>query len=342
MEVKIGFSMLGRMFMLPASVVDEYLKISSGDFIKVLLCIYCLGKENADTAELAAMAGVSEQTVKEAIIHFCKLGVISSSGLTGAKMSAAAKPEQSPAQVQTQHTDELKLIGGAEPIKGSKRDLAKMSRVRLSPKEIGAKIESDPELKALIENMQTLLAKGLTHSAAGDVIEMYEHMELSPASILMIAEYCKSRDKRSTAYILKVAQEWFDEGITDFDQIEKKIISLTEYGSFENKIKRVLDIQGNTTKKQREFFTHWQQLGFDEDMIRLAYEENMDRKNKYTLAYMNSILEGWAQKGISTPFEVSREQERFKQAQADRSNRGPDLTEFEDFADSIDFTKLTT
>ena len=339
MELKIGFSMLGRMFMLPASVVDEFLKISSGEHVKVLLCIYCLGKNTVDTGEVSRMAGVSEQAVKEAVIHFSKLGVISSE-----EIAAAAKPvSQTDSQSDIKNTEsaaDLKLIGGAEAIRGSKRDQSKASRVRFTPKELAAMIEQDEELKSLIGDMEKLIAKPLTHSNLGDVVEMYEHMELSPASILMIAEYCKGLGRTQTAYILRVAQDWFEEGISGFEQIERKIITMSEYHSFENRIKQVLGLIGSTTKKQREFFESWQLMGFDEAMIRLAYEENMDRKNSYSLSYMNKILTEWDKKGIRTPEQAAAEQQAHKEKAV--SGSGINTKEYEEFAASIDFDKLST
>ncbi len=323
--------MLGRMFMLPASVVDEYLKLSDGDHIKVLLCIYCLGKENVDTAQIAAMAGVTESKVQEAVIYFSKLGVLEAAGIAAAQ----------PAQVLTQQ--EYKSVGMPAADPGTKRDLKKSARVRYSPAELSKKIDSDKDLKDLVSSFEVLLAKPLTHSNLGDIIEMYEHLELSPAAILMIAEYCKGLGKTGTAYILRVAQDWFDEGITGFEQIERKIIDVTNFSTFENRLKKMIGINTNITKKQRGYFQSWQGLGFDENMIRLAYEINIDNTGKLSFPYMDKVLTSWAAKGIFSPKAVEQEQQAYKKKQENEKpfESGVDDDEFEQFASTLDLEKLT-
>ncbi|WP_028510775.1 DnaD domain protein [Ruminococcus sp. NK3A76] len=338
MEVKLGFSMLGRVFMMPASVVDEYIKISTGEQIKVLMCIYCLGSEKIRTEDIAGMAGVSEQTVREAVIHFSKLGVFTASGLTGAEAEPAQeiKPALQPAAgipVQTVRADEITPVT---------RDTSRNAKVRYTPREIAAKIEQDNALNGLMQSMEQLMGRQLTHSNVGDVLEMYEHLELDPASILMIAEYCKSLDKCRTAYILRVAQEWFDEGISEFDAVERKIINLGRYNSFEAKIKRLIGLDGAATKKQRTYIASWQDMGFDFDMVRLAYEQNIDNTGKLSFPYMDKILHGWQEKGIHTPAQAEQAGKKFREEKKPGQDGGITAGDVAEFERSIDFDKLTT
>ncbi|MBR1384165.1 MAG: DnaD domain protein [Ruminococcus sp.] len=332
MNINVKLSMLGRMFMLPASVVDEYLRLSDGDHIKVLLCVYCLGKDSVDTEKIAQMAGVDEVKVNEAIVFFSKLGVLSCDGITAAKTQPAADS-----------ADTLKTIGMTPAEMPSKRDVKKAARVRYSPAELSKKIDGDKELKELVSSFEVLLSKPLTHSNLGDVIEMYEHLELSPAAILMIGEYCKGLGKLSTAYILRVAQDWFDEGISGFDEIERKIINLSNYSTFENRVKKLIGIETNITKRQRRYFESWQALGFDTKMVGLAYEINIDNTGKLSLPYMNKVLTSWAAKGIFTPAAVDDEQQARKlEKQKDKPFKsGVDNDEFEQFASTLDLAKLT-
>ena len=340
MEIRVRFSMLGRVFMMPASVVDEYIKISTGEQIKVLLCIYCLGSEAVDTKRIADMSGVSEQGVREAVIHFSKLGVFAAEGITGAE-NTTTQPVSPTEKADEKPSQELKLIGQAEAIKGTSRDTSRDARVRYTPKEIAAKIDADKALSDLMQSMEALAGRQLTHSNIGDILEMYEHLELDPACILMIAEYCKSLGKCKSAYILSVARDWFDEGISEFDSIERKIISLTTYNSFEAKIKRLIGLTSSVTKKQKGYIQTWQDMGFGFDMVQLAYEENIDNTGKLSFAYINKILEEWHKKGIRTPAAAAAEKERFRsQKPVAPEKSGIAVNEVDDFARSIDFDKV--
>ena len=345
MEIKITLPMLGRMFMLPASVVDNYLKITDGDYLKALLCIYCQGQPVVDTAEISQLSGVPEERVREALIHFSKLGVLQAEGLTGAQNTQITPQAPTPAQpvsppAPQPKADDLKLIGGAEAIKGTNRRLEKLSRVRYSNTDIDEMISRDETLRDLKDRIEGITGRGLNHAAIGDIIEMYDHMQLPAAGIILLAEFCVGTyGKRSTAYMLTVAQDWFEEGITDYDQIERKIIDLTELSSYESRLKGIFEFQGSTTKKQREFFERWKTWGFDVETVRAAYEENMNLKNKFTLPYINKILEGWHMKGITNAEQAKAE---LQNKPKNDSKGGISTQEYDEFARNIDFDKLTT
>ena len=53
----------GSSFSVPSKVVDKYIKLSDGDFVKVLLCILCSTERECDSAKLAEKSGLSENTV---------------------------------------------------------------------------------------------------------------------------------------------------------------------------------------------------------------------------------------------------------------------------------------
>ena len=78
----------GSSFSVPSKVVDKYIKLSDGDFVKVLLCILCSTERECDSAKLAEKSGLSENTVIDAVTHWVSLGVITS------ERSDTAKPAQ--------------------------------------------------------------------------------------------------------------------------------------------------------------------------------------------------------------------------------------------------------
>ena len=60
----------GSSFSVPSKVVDKYIKLSDGDFVKVLLCILCSTERECDSAKLAEKSGLSENTVIDAVTHW--------------------------------------------------------------------------------------------------------------------------------------------------------------------------------------------------------------------------------------------------------------------------------
>ena len=60
----------GSSFSVPSKVVDKYIKLSDGDFVKVLLCILCSTERECDSAKLAEKSGLPENTVIDAVTHW--------------------------------------------------------------------------------------------------------------------------------------------------------------------------------------------------------------------------------------------------------------------------------
>ena len=96
----------GSSFSVPSKVVDKYIKLSDGDFVKVLLCILCSTERECDSAKLAEKSGLPENTVIDAVTHWVSLGVITS------ERSDTAKP----AQVKAVSTPVSEPETKAEPV----------------------------------------------------------------------------------------------------------------------------------------------------------------------------------------------------------------------------------
>lgn len=326
MEFQIELSMLGRMFMLPAAVVDSCLHDIDGDSLKVLLCVYCLGKPKVTAEEIGSLSGVSEEKVKEALELFAQNGIIKLSGYE--YKNTPTKSDVS----------DLKLIGQPKAIRGTKKKTKKMSTVKYSPKDLAEKLENDKDLKMLCDDMENLLAKPLKHSNLADIIEMYEHLELKPDAIMMIAAYCKKQDKTTTAYILTVAQDWFKEGITDFKSIDRKIITLDTYHSFENRMKRIIGINTNITQEYKEYFELWQKYNFSDAMLTIAYDRTMKHcDNQFGIEYMNQILVSWFENDIKTPEQAENEKQKHKN-ETDNYKKNEAKDEYQEYLESLDYS----
>jgi len=77
MTYKIDIKNWGRVFTVPCSVVDNYLKEADGDFLKVLLCVVSFGNCDIDSEKICKLCNVSELCVKNAINYWSECGVIS-------------------------------------------------------------------------------------------------------------------------------------------------------------------------------------------------------------------------------------------------------------------------
>lgn len=327
MVYRVDCSRWGRFFQVPCSVVDEHIKLSDGEFIKVLLCILCGNSNIIDTDKLSGQAGVSVRTVEDSLRYWAGLGVISLYDENGGDVKAVGQTSEPCAAVQPK----------AEEPKPK-------TVVRYSPKDLSDKINKNGELKLLTDDVQRILGRTINATETAGLLNLYEYYGFSAASILMITDYCHKLGKDRFAYIERVAKDWFERGITSYSDVENEIIAQSKTRSYEYKTAKAFGINSKLSKRQQEYIDSWRSMGFSIEMLEIAYEKCMDAKNTLSFSYIDGIVKNWAGKSISTPEQVSREEQRFadsnkkKKQMSDNGGKSTsyDLDEWEQYAMNFD------
>ena len=133
--------------------------------------------------------------------------------------------------------------------------------------------------------------------------------------ILMILGYCKTETEKgrkiSTNYILKIAQNWIEEGIETIGDAEEKLLAIEQSDKLWNEIAAYAGIRHrNPTVKQRETVLGWNR-DFSFEMICLAIDEMKDNTPAPSLPYVDKILKNWKKSGIKTPADAANEKAEF-------------------------------
>lgn len=346
MDYRIDIKRWGRFFSVPCSVVDDYIRLSDGDYVKALLCMLCSDSPVVSTEQLAERAGITAEKAEEAVIHWAGLGVISAETLDGkaveknAAVSVPTVSKTEPAQVSDAP------IQNVEAINPAKNSVDAKTRVKYSTREIAEKIEKSEELKALYDDIQSVFKRTINGTEMAAILNLYEYYNYSAASILMIAEYCTSIGKGRMAYIETVAKNWFEQGICSYSEVEAEIIRQCRLRSYESKVMHIFGMENKLAKKQRELIHKWRDMGFSLDMLEIAYEKCMNSTNKLSFGYINKILENWSGKQILTPQQVDEDDRKFLNRSpqsadnSDKQNKDTsyDLDEWERFAMNFDPT----
>lgn len=286
MVYNIDIKSWGRVFTVPCSVVDKYLKSSDGDFIKVLLCVLSIGDNGISTEKVSEICGVCENTVVKALGYWSSCGVLTASCKDD---FIGFVPDNSDRSVNKEN-----------PLISHKSEIDRHSNNYYTPAQISEIIRSSDDLKSFFDEIQSVLGRILTNADQRGFIFIYEEYGYSPASITLITEYCKNIGKTTIAYIKSVAKSWFEQDIIGFEEIEKHIIKLNEYHSYENEIKRALGITIKLSSKQSEYISSWKSMGISAELCEYAYDRCVDATSKLSFGYINKILENWNSAGIKT------------------------------------------
>ena len=74
------------------------------------------------------------------------------------------------------------------------------------------------------------------------------------------------------------------------------VIRVDEY-----EVLRLLDIPARPlVEREKTYIAAWDDMGFDDEAIRMAYEKTVLKKRSMDWGYMNGILRRWHEKGLHT------------------------------------------
>lgn len=314
MEYNINIKNWGRMFTVPCSVVDEYIKLASGNAVKVLLCLLCSNSNKFNSEEISKQTGISLSEVDDAIEFWCQLEIIEN------KLKKPNKKLPETIQ-QNEIIDKKSVIKSVNPAKNT---LSTKTSVKYSPKDIEKLVNNSSDLKFMMDNIQTVLKRPITYTEQCSLVNLHEYYGFSVGIILMLFDYCQHLGKTKIAYVEAIAKDWFEKDITTHEAVEKEIIRMIDYNSFENRVKHAFGIETKLTPKQKEFIQSWMELDLSIDLITFAYEKCVDQTNKLSFPYINKILLNWSENKFKTRNDVIEKDEKPKQKE-EKSNHSYDL-----------------
>ena len=94
---------------------------------------------------------------------------------------------------------------------------------------------------------------------------------------------------------------WARKGIDTLEKADAHMQRLASLHTRENEVLRLLDIpQRPLVDREKTYIAGWDDMGFDNEAIRMAYERTVLKKQSMDWGYMNGILRRWHEKGLHT------------------------------------------
>lgn len=305
---------------IPVSVyfVENCIKNVGGGFLKVYL--YALGLATkgveVDTDTIAKELNMLESDVLQAFAYWKSVGMIIEDGGVVEFLPKPQNEEIFPVADQTAYQ---------EPKKTSYDSV-----------EVAKKIAENNSLSEMVQVAQELLAKTLSPNELETLYWLNDELGFSAEAILLILDYCISKDKRNMRYIEKVAIAWHEKGIVSTDQIMENIQAEEEKNTTAYRLRKAMGIADRPiTAPEEAFLTKWcDDYKIPEDMIMLAYESCLLNTSKLSFPYMDKIIERWHTEGINTRADAEADNQKYKK----KANQGSIYT---DKFSHTDLEKLT-
>ena len=230
-------------------------------------------------------------------IHLLRKGNVEGMGWTPERLDAAlnALIEQGLAPKQTPIPDKPQSIAEAP---------------EYLQEDINA-VLADPThgFSALCDEVERQMGKKLNGMELKSLMTLYDHLGLPTEVIILLVNWCAEQTRRkygpgkrpSMTTIRKEGFAWARRGIDTLEKADAHIQRMTSLRSRESEVLQLLDITPRPlVEREKTYIAAWDDMGFDNDALRMAYERTVLKKQSMDWGYMNGILRRWHEKGLHT------------------------------------------
>ncbi|MBR6070081.1 MAG: DnaD domain protein [Ruminococcus sp.] len=311
MEFKANCGVWGTMFGVPCVVADNFLKLATGEQIKVLLYLLRASGRSVSAEEIALNTGVTAQQAEEAVLFWQQVNVLSSDNTINVPKSIMT--EGAPQQTNTVSVEETLLVNSSAMTR---------RRENLRPTEITDIMKDSPAVAELFKAAESILGH-INNTMQNSLIWMTNYLGLKAEVILVLLVYCANIEKTNVAYIEKIAVSWAEKDINTLSVAQEEIERLTSSNDYVGSIMKMFEMKNRPTTKQLDIIEKWRAAGYAKDMIHYAYEKTLENTGKVSFAYTDKVLASWKESGFRSSDDVKRAESDFRK----RKKSGTDTNE---------------
>ena len=167
---------------------------------------------------------------------------------------------------------------------------------------------SDVEFKALRGEVERLLGRNLNTEELKILLGFIRYLGLPADVISVLICYCKDRARQrgslrnpSLRTIEKEDYAWAEQGIDDLEEAAAFIQAQNVRNSRMGRLQSLLQIRGrHLTAAEERYAAAWLEMGFEDEVIGMAYERTCLNTGSLNWPYMNKILQRWHEAGLHT------------------------------------------
>ena len=172
--------------------------------------------------------------------------------------------------------------------------------------------DTDNSFRSLCGEVQRLLGRGLNTEELKILLSFVRYLGLPGDVVSVLITYCKDRARQrgnlrspSLRTIEKEAYAWAERGIDSMEEAAAFIQSQNLKNSRLYRLQGILQIRGRSlTAAEERYAASWLEMGFEDEVISMAYERTCLNTGGLNWAYMNRILQRWHEAGLHTADQV--------------------------------------
>lgn len=257
----------------------EYLSESNGDFIKVYLYILFLSKYNKDIKvnDLSKKLALNFKTIQDALKYWEDLGVITKKN-TGY------------------------ILNNLQEI-----ELHKLYKPRLSSAINIEETNQNKYRASAIENINNSFFQGImSPSWYHDIDLWFKKYNFDEQVMIALFSYCFERSALHRNYIQTVAEAWYNNHITTFNDLDLYYQKQEKLNKMKKDITKKLGLSRNLTEYEEEYIKKWMiDFSYGLDVIELALKKTTSKSN-FSFDYLDKIISDWHDHNLKSAEEVKQ------------------------------------
>lgn len=192
------------------------------------------------------------------------------------------------------------------------RTIVPGERPQYSERDVLQAMEQEDSFRLLRGEVQRLLGRNLNTEDLKILLGFVHYLGLPTEVVSVLVSFCKDRARLkgnlrspSLRTIEKEAYHWAEQGIDTLEAAAAYIQTQNNRNSQLHQLTELLQIRGrNLTPAEERFAAAWLEMGFDRDVIAMAYERTCLNTGGLNWNYMNKILLRWKDAGFRTKQDI--------------------------------------
>ena len=303
MPYSINIGELSNMFAVPSRVADKLIKLSGAIQLKVLLIALNGNPAKIEATAIAQKLGISDIDVTDALNYWVECGILANAEMPNTNAVEQKKADTAP-----------KKITKVEIVKPSREEVLKRGN-------------ESTEISFMLREAQLKFGRPLRQNESSTLLWLYDNEGFSVPIILQLISFSVNEGKANIGFIERTALAWIKSGVTTIEDAEKQIAMHQAKKSAWGKVSKAMGIDSRMpSSKEAELAYKWvEEYGYDNAMLRLAYEACVDSSAKFSMNYVSKIIDNWYKNGAKTPDDVSALNEHRKATATPKAKDSFDL-----------------
>ncbi len=274
-----------NVFVLPKKIL-KYINNAKKSELKLILYIFSNSSENFDIQKASQVLGESPESISSGLAFWRGTGLISELEDRADELSV---PEKNKSAKLPEVTDEQTTKEKDGP-------------QAYSTVQVSDALNNDEEFKQLVNYAEHTIGELLNPSKVASLLYLYDNLGMQCDVIMGIIAHCVSIEKAKISYIEKTARGMHNDGVVTYRDLEQYLAQKKKYAQYESMVKRIIGADNRSlTASEKKMVAVWEsRYGYDEEVLKVAYEKTINAINKPSVSYMSKILESWYNNNAKT------------------------------------------